>query len=191
MNESEWSDLQGLWKSAPRNAEPVLAELERLRRWRRWRVASALVELVIGAGGLTAGIALLGSGGGPFAVVAGTATCLFVVVVSALSLSVWRLPRPRPEDAIEHAVAVARQHARVGVRYASAVIWALVAGLVFSAAMALARGLLSETAAPAGYVAIGAMQLMLAFWLALAFRYYQARSAALARLDAIAAALEQ
>jgi len=41
-----------------------------------------------------------------------------------------------------------------------------------------------------GYVAIGGMQLALAVSLALAFRYYQARSAALARLDAIAAELE-
>jgi uncharacterized sulfatase len=48
-----------------------------------------------------------------------------------------------------------------------------------------------EEAALAGYVAIGGVQLMLAAWLGIAFRYYQTRSAALARLDAIAAAMEE
>ena len=60
----------------------------------------------------------------------------------------------------------------------------------FTAILSLARGFLSDTAALAGYVAIGAVQLGVAAWFALAFRYYQARSAALARLDAIAAALD-
>jgi hypothetical protein len=113
------------------------------------------------------------------------------VLVCALSLWVWLLPQPRPEDAVEHAVAVAQQHARIGVRHATATIWALVVGMVFMAVMALARGLLTETAALAGYIAIGIVQLGVAAWFAFAFRYYQARSAALARLDAIAAALEQ
>jgi drug/metabolite transporter (DMT)-like permease len=107
-------------------------------------------------------------------------------VVCALSLSVWLTPQARLDDAVEHALATARQHVRVGVRHAAALVWALLAGMVFAAAMALARGLLSETAALAGYVVIGGMQLVLAISLALAFRYYQARSAALARLDAIA-----
>jgi hypothetical protein len=113
------------------------------------------------------------------------------VAVGALSLSVWLMPQPRLDDAVEHAVATARQHALVGVRHAAALIWAFIASMVFAAAMALARGLLSETAALAGYVAIGGMQLALAVSLALAFRHYQTRSAALARLDAIAAELER
>ena len=57
--------------------------------------------------------------------------------------------------------------------------------------MCLARAFLTTQATLAGFVAIGGVLLMLATWFALAFRYYQARSAALARLDAIAAALEQ
>jgi hypothetical protein len=57
--------------------------------------------------------------------------------------------------------------------------------------MALARGLLTTEAALGGYVAIGVVQLMLAVWLAFAFRYYQARSAAFAKLDAIVAELQR
>ena len=49
--------------------------------------------------------------------------------------------------------------------------------MVFTAVMALARGLLTTDATLGGYVAIGAVQLMLAAWLAFAFRYYQTRSA--------------
>ena len=30
MNESEWKDLQRLWKSSPQHAEPVVAEIDRL-----------------------------------------------------------------------------------------------------------------------------------------------------------------
>jgi hypothetical protein len=70
-------------------------------------------------------------------------------------------------------------------------VWATIAGLVFAAAMALARGFLTAEATLAGYIGIGGVLLMLAGWLAFAFRYYQARSAALARLEAIAAAMDQ
>jgi hypothetical protein len=168
----------------------VVAELARLRRRQRWLAVGVAIEALIAVAGLSVGVALL-TRGGTFFVVTGSATCAFVVLVCALSLWVWRLPRPRPEDAVEQALAVARQHARIGVRHATATIWALVAGMVFAAVMALARGFLSDTAALAGYVAIGVVQLGVATWFALAFRHYQARSAALARLDAIAAALTQ
>ena len=190
MNQSEWIELQRLWKSSPQHAEPVVAEIERLRRRRRWLAVGVAIETIIAIAGLSVGVALL-TRGGTFFVVTGIATCAFVVVVCALSLWVWLLPQPRPEDAVERAVAVAQQHARIGVRHATATIWALVVGMVFMAVMALARGLLTETAALAGYIAIGIVQLGVAAWFAFAFRYYQARSAALARLDAIAAALEQ
>jgi hypothetical protein len=185
MNEREWAELQGLWKSSSQQAKPVITELARLRRWHKWRVVAGVHEVLIAVGGLIAGITLLRAGD-PFLTAAGAATCVFVVVVCALSLSVWLTPQARLDDAVEHALATARQHARVGVRHAAALVWALLAGMVFATAMALARGLLSETAALAGYVVIGGMQLVLAISLALAFRYYQARSAALARLDAIA-----
>jgi hypothetical protein len=190
MNESEWNELQRLWKSSPQQAQPVVAELERLRRRRRWLAVGVAIEAIIAVAGFGIGIAVL-TRGGTFFVVTGIATCVFVVLVCALSLWVWLLPQPRPEDAVEHALTVARQHARIGVRHATATIWALVLSMVFAAAMALARGLLSDTAALAGYVAIGVVQLGVAAWFALAFRYYQARSASLARLDAIAAALQQ
>ena len=190
MNESEWNDLQRLWKSSPQHSEPVVAELARLRRRRRWLVAGVAGETIIAVAGLSVGIALI-IHGGLFFVVSGLATCTFVVVVCALSLWVWRLPQPRPEDAVEHAVAVARQHARVGVRHAVSMVWATIAGVVFAAAMALARGFLTTEATLGGYIAIGGVLLMLAGWLAFAFHYYQARSAALARLDAIAAAMDQ
>jgi hypothetical protein len=185
MNDSEWAALQGLWKSSPQRAEPVVAELARLRRWRRWRVVAASSEVLIGVGGLIAGVVLIRAGDS-FLTVAGVATCVFVVVVCALSLSVWLTPRPRPDDAVEQAVAAARQHAHVGVRHAAALIWGVLVSMVFAAAIALARGLLTDTATLSGYVAVGGMQLVLAVSLALAFRHYQARSAALARLDAIA-----
>jgi hypothetical protein len=190
MNESEWAELQGLWKSLPQQAEPVVTELARLRRWRKWRVVAGASEALIAVGGLIVGITLIGAGE-PFLTAAGVATCVFVVAVCALSLSVWLTPQPRLDDAVEHAVATARPHAHVGVRHAAALVWAFLASMAFAAVMALARGLLSETAALAGYVAIGGMQLALAVSLALAFRYYQTRSAALARLDAIAAELER
>lgn len=190
MNENEWAELQGIWTSSPQQPEPVVAELARLRRWRKWRVVAGVSEMLVALGGLVVGGTLI-AGGESFLVVAGVATLVFVAVVCALSLRVWLTPQPLPEDAVEHALATARQHARVGVRHAAALIWAFVASMVFSASMALARGLLSEAAALGGFVAIGALQLALAAALAIAFRYYQTRSAALARLDAIAAALNQ
>jgi predicted Co/Zn/Cd cation transporter (cation efflux family) len=190
MNESEWNELQRLWKSSPLKAEPVVAELERLRRHRRWLVAGIAIETIIAIAGFGVGAVLIAQGG-TFFVVYGIVTCLYVVAVCALSLWVWRLPQARPEDAVEHAVAVARQHARVGVRRATAMIYALIVAMVFVSATALARGFLSDTASLAGYVVIGVAQLVLAAWFAFAFGYYRARSSALARLEAIAAELER
>jgi hypothetical protein len=70
-------------------------------------------------------------------------------------------------------------------------IWGIAAGMVFAGVMALARALLTTEANLAGFAAIGAVQLMMAAWLAFAFRYYQSRAADLARLEAIANSLEQ
>jgi hypothetical protein len=190
MNEREWDELKELWQSAPSQAEPVARELERLRRRRKWLAAEIGGSSIIGLAGLGAGIALIVAGG-TFFVIAGIATCVFVAAVGTISLWALRALPPRPEDAVAHAVAVAQRNARAGVRQAAAMIWGVVVGLVFAAFMMLARGLLTTEATLAGFVAVGSVLLMLAGWLALAFRYYQARSAALARLDAIAAALEE
>jgi hypothetical protein len=190
MNEREWADLQGSWQSAPQQAEPVVSELARLRRWRKWRIVAGSCEALIALAGLGVGIVLIAAGE-PFHIVAGIATCVFVATVCALSLSVWLTPQPRPDDAVSHAVAVARHNARTGVRYAAAMVWGAVVGMLFTAAMALARAFLTTEATLDGYVAIGGVQLMLAAWLAIGFRHYQGRSRALARLDAIAAELER
>jgi hypothetical protein len=189
MNESEWNDLQRLWKSSPPQ-QPIIEELERLRRRRRWFAAEVVTGVIMSLAGLTAGIAMIVRGG-TFLIVGGSATLLFVAAVGALSLWAQFLPKARPDDTVGHAVAVARRNAFAGVRYAASMIWAGIVGVVFAAAMALARGLLTAEAHLGGYVAIGGVLLMLAAWLAFAFRYYQERSAALSRLDAIADELQQ
>jgi hypothetical protein len=190
MNESEWNDLQRVWKSSPQQAEPVAKELERFRRGRKWLPVNLVVQAIIALAGLGVGVGLVARGG-TFHVVAGCATCAFVATVCVLALWAWlTAPQPRPEDAVRHAVAVAQQHARVTVQQWVATIWGLIAGLVFAAAMAFARGFFGE-ATPGGFVVIGGIQVMLAAWFGLAFRQYRARSADLARLEAIAAALEQ
>jgi hypothetical protein len=190
MNESEWNELQRLWKSSPPQPQPIVEELERLRRRRRWFAAEIVTGVVMSLAGLTAGIAMLVRGG-TFLIVGGSATLLFVAVVCALSLWARFLPKARPEDAVGHALTIARRNALAGVRYAASMIWAGIVGIVFAAAMALARGLLTAEAQLGGYIAIGSVLLMLAAWLAFAFRYYQQRSTALARLDAIAEELAQ
>ena len=190
MNESEWSELQRVWKSLPPKAEPVTIELERLRRRRHWFAAEMVVEGVIAIAGLSVAAWSIARGGA-FPVVSGIAICVFVAVVCALSAWARMAPRSHPEDAVGRAVAVARQHAVVRVRFAAATIWGLVAGMVFSAIMALARGLLTSEANLTGYIVIGAVQLMMAAWFAFAFRYYQTRTAALARLDALADELQR
>lgn len=190
MKESEWTDLQRLWKSAPPYPAPVAEELERDARRRKWQAVELVVGLSFGLAGLAIGIAMI-LRGGAFLITGGVAACVFVAVVTALSLWAWLAPQPRDDEPVSRALAVARRNAQAGVRHAATMIWATVAGILFTAAMALARGLLTTEANLSGYLAIGAVQLMLAAWLAFAFRYYQTRSAALARLDAIAAALEQ
>jgi hypothetical protein len=189
MNESEWNELQQLWKTSPPQP-PIIEELERLRRRRRWFAAEIATGVVMSLVGLTVGIAMIVRGG-TFLIVGGSATLLFVAAVCALSLWGQFLPKARPDDAVGRAVDVARRNALAGVRYAASMIWAGIVGVVFAAAMALARGFLTAEAHLGGYVAIGSVLLMLAALLAFAFRYYQERSATLARLDAIADELEQ
>ena len=190
MNESEWNELQRVWKSLPQEAEPVAIELERLRRRRHWFTAEIAVEAVIAIAGLSVAAWTIARGG-TFLVVSGIATCILVAVVCTLSARARMAPRPNLDDAVGRAVAVAKQHVLVRVRLAAATIWGIVAGMVFAGFMALARALLTTEAHLAGYLAIGAVQLMLAAWLAFAFRYYQARSADLAKLESIADELER
>ena len=58
MNESEWNELQRVWKSLPPDAEPVAIELERLQRRRHWFAAEIVIEAVIAVAGLgVAGVA--------------------------------------------------------------------------------------------------------------------------------------
>lgn len=190
MKDSEWTDLQRLWKSSPPYPAPVAEELERLARRRKWQAIELAAGSVVGLAGLAVGITLI-LRGDAFSIFAGTAACVFVAVITALSSWAWLAPQPRADEAVSRALAEARRNARAGVRHAASMIWATVAGMLFTAAMALARGFLTIEANLGGFVVIGAVQLMLAAWLALAFRYYQTRSAALARLDAIAGALEE
>jgi hypothetical protein len=190
MNDHEWNELQRLWKSLPPQAAPVTAELERLRRRRGWRFAGIAIETLIALAGLGVAIWLL-TQGGTFLIVAGAATIVFVVAVCALSAWARMAPQPNAADPVARAVAVAQRQALLGVRFAAATIWAIVVALVFAAVMALSRGLLTTAATLEGYVALGAVQLMLALWLAFAFRYYGTRSATLAKLDAIAAELQR
>lgn len=190
MNESEWSELQRVWQSLPPEAEPVAIELERLQRRRHWFTAEVVVEGVIAIAGLSVAAWTIARGG-TFFVVSGIATCVLVAVVCTLSARARMAPRPNLDDAVGRAVAVAKQHVLVRVRLAAATIWGIVAGMVFSGVMALGRALLTTEANLAGYLVIGAVQLMLAAWLAFAFRYYQSRTADLARIEAIADSLEQ
>jgi len=189
MNEGEWNDLQDLWRSGPSPPALVKEELERLRRRRKWLAVEIVGSTIIALAGLGLGVALIVNGG-TFFVASGSATCVFVAAVCSIAVWGLRAPKPLPEDAVSHAVAVARRNARAGVRHAASMIWGAVVGLVFAAFMCLARAFLTTEATLAGFAAVGGVLLMLAAWLALAFRYYQARSAALTRLDAIATALE-
>lgn len=190
MKDDDWNDLQRLWQSLPPQAEPVVAELERLRRRRGWSTAGIAIETLIALGGLGMAIWLL-TQGGAFFVVAGVAMMVFVAAVCALSAWARMAPRPNPADEVARAVAMARRHALLGVRFAAATVWAIVAALVFSAVMSLGRGLLTTDPQLAGFIVLGAVQLALAVWLACAFWYYGARTAALAKLDAIAAELQR
>jgi len=161
-----------------------------LRRRRGWSSVGIAVETLIALAGLGMAIWLL-TQGGTFFIVVGVAMIVFIAVVCALSAWARMAPRPNAADPVAQTVAVARRQALLGVRFAAATVWAIVAALVFSSVMALGRGLLTTDAQLAGFIALGAVQLMLAVWLACAFWYYGARSAALAKLDAIAAELQR
>jgi hypothetical protein len=189
MNEGEFNDLKDLWQSGPSPPAVVTEELERLRKRRKWLAVEIVVNSIMALVGLGVGIALI-SNGDTFFVASGIATCAFVAAVCSIALWGLRAPKALPEDAVGHALGVARRNARAGVRHAASMIWAAVVGIVFTAFMCLARAFLTTQASLAGFVAVGGVLLMLAAWLAFAFRYYQARSATLTRLDAIAAALE-
>ena len=159
------------------------------RRWRRWFAIEVVIEAVIAVAGLIAGVWMFVRGGS-FLVVSGIAT--FVLVAATCALSAWARSAhaPRPDDPVPTR---RRRGEAARVRACAARsshdLGGSPAGMVFTAVMALARGLLTANPTLSGYVAIGAVQLMLAVWLAFAFLYYQGCSADLAKLDAIADSL--
>jgi hypothetical protein len=190
MNDVEWNELQRVWKSGPPPAAPVAAELERLGRGRRWAAAGIAFETAIALAGIAFAVWTL-TRAGAFHVVTGIATLMFVAVTCALSFWARRVPQSRADDPVRRALGAARRHAQVSVRLAAATIWALIGGVVFAAAMLIARATLTANATLAGYGAAGVILLFVAAWLALAFRHYRRRSADLVKLDALAAELDR
>jgi hypothetical protein len=191
MKEHDWNELQKVWTSLPADAEPVGRELERMHRARPWWIVGSLAEVVIAAGGVAVGVWLMARGDW-LGLSVGAVTILYTFAIGAVSLRARRVARIRLDDPVAQAVADSVRNARLGVQMGAATIHAMSVAMAFTAAVAIARSLLAPVApaaAAAGYIAIGAANLVLALWLLLAFRYYK-RSADLARLEAVAASLE-
>ena len=190
MSEPSWEELQRLWTSLPPQAAPDAKELLHMRTMRMWMLVGAAGEVLTALAGFAAGIWFITRGGAFFALM-GAATIAFTTVVSALSIWARMQPRARLDDAVAQAVADAVRSARTGVRMAAATIFGICAGMGFTAILALGRGLLARDVVNAGgYIAIGIVELWLMLWLLFAFLYYRKRSADLARLESIAASLE-
>jgi hypothetical protein len=190
---NDWNDLERLWQTLPENAAPVASELQRLHRWRWAHVALIAGDVIMTLVGLAAGVWLL-TRHDAFTVLLGVATLVIVVIAAGLSWWARAITQERLDDPVSRAVAIAVRRARIGVRLAVGGQWAVCLGLAFTALVTLGRSF--EPAVDAndvslGYLAIGMTQVWMAVCLAGTIIYHRKRAADLARLEALAASLNE
>jgi hypothetical protein len=121
------------------------------------------------------------------------ATVVFVLIAAGLSWWARSVARVRLDDPVAQAVAMAVRRARIGVRLGLSAQWAVCLGLLFTALVAFGKSLggdIDTGAAHIGYMAVAITQLWLAACLAGTIVYHGRRTADLARLEALAASLD-
>jgi hypothetical protein len=129
-----------------------------------------------------------------YAGITGAAAIAFTL--GAAGLSYWaRQVRAVPaDDPVNQALALAIRRARIGVRLAVAMMWGVCGGLLFTALVTLVRAYGPPASGEAIHsiaMVIGFTQLWLALCLAGAILYRRKREADLARLEALAASLNE
>lgn len=143
--------------------------------------------------GLAAGVWLL-SLQSTFAVLMGVATVVLVLIAAGLSWWARSIAQVRLDDPVAHAVALAVRRARIGVRLALATQWAVCFGLLFTALVTFGKsagGDIDSDSAHLGFMAVALTQVWMAVCLAGTIVYQRKRSADLARLEALAASLDE
>lgn len=190
---NNWNDLESLWQSLPAKAAPAVEELRSYHRWRWASYALIAGDVVMTIIGVAAGIWLM-MRPGALAVLIGAATIIFAALAAALSWWARAVVHIPLEDTVANTVALAVRRARIGVRLAVAVQWAVVMGALFTALVVFARIYSQDfdaESARIGYIAIAIIQVWLAVCLAGSIVYHRKRAADLARLEAIAASLNE
>ena len=188
---NDWNDLEKLWQSLPPKATPAAEELRRQHRWRWASYGLIAGDVVMTIVGIAAGVWLM-TRPGSFAVLMGVATIVFAALAAALSWWARAVAHVPLEDTVANTVALAVRRARIGVRLAISVQWAVVTGALFTALVVFGRTYSQNFDAESvriGFMAIAITQLWLAVCLAGSIVYHRKRAADLARLEAIAASL--
>ncbi len=188
---NDWNDLERLWQDLPAKAAPAAEELRRYHRWRWASYALIVGDVIMTFVGIGAGVWLM-TRPGSFAVLMGIATIIFAALAAALSWWARAITHVPLDDSVANTVALAVRRARIGVRIAVSVQWAVVMGAVFTALVVFTRTY-SQNFDPdsvrTGFMAIAITQIWLAVCLAGSIFYHRKRAADLARLEAIAASL--
>jgi hypothetical protein len=183
MSGADWKDLEALWRDLPERAAPAVAELKRMKRWRWASQALVVGDVLMTMLGLGFGVWLVGRGD-LFAVVMGVATLAFTSLAAALSFWARWVRADASEAPVQEALDLAVKNARVSVRIATASLWTVVLGLLFTAVLAFARSGDPFVANGQGFlIAIGATQVWLALVLAATIVYHGRRQADLTRLE--------
>jgi hypothetical protein len=193
MSNNDWNDLERLWQSLPAKAAPAVEELRRYHRWRWASYALIAGDVVMTIVGFGAGVWLL-TRPNTFALLMGIATLVFVTLAAALAWWARAVVHVPLGDSVANTVALAIWRARIGVRLALAVQWAVVMGAMFTALLAFGRTYGQSFDIGTGhtaFMAIAIAQLWLAVCLAGAIIYHRKRAADLARLEALRASLNE
>lgn len=192
MSGPDWNELERVWQSLPEDAAPVAVELKRMKQTRWLSIALMAGDAIMTLVGVAIGVWFILQGSA-YLVVMGFAAVALALVAGGLSFWARQVAQVRADDPVQTAVALAIRRAQVGVRLAVAVMWSVVAGMLFVALAALMRatgGDVSPTVARTMLITIGLTLLWLVIALGVAMIYRDRRQADLTRLLAVKAGLQ-
>lgn len=193
MSEKDWADLERAWKTIPVEGAQALGVIKAQRRRDGLRRLYDITEIVIAVIAVPFSIWLM-TIDRPLMLETGILCLVFTVAICGLSIWARAVPKPRADDAVATALAVAVRRARVGVRMGLATIWGVCVGLLlyslYAFYLTLTPGIPNVPARAFGIV-FGIENAWLAFVLAIALLYHRSRARELARLEALEAALRQ
>lgn len=191
MSKPDWSELERAWKSSPVEAAPALEVIKRQQRRRFGRRLYLLSEIVIAIASTLLALWVM-TIQRPLMPELGAFLLVFTAAICGLSLWARSVPKPRADDSVGTALALAIRRAMISVRIGLSIVWGVCGTMVLTAGFWLYLLSIPDFPLPPARtlaMAFCIWSLYCAGLLGAGFQYYRARCSDLARLRAFETAL--